>query len=243
MTTSASIDFSVNRDLIITESLMHLGVLPEGGSPTANQLSDHARTLNIMVKRWMGRGINLWAIDRVTLALVTAQTDYITGTDTFTRTLTGAAISATYIKSILECNVRNTNGQETPVMIVPRKDYFGLSNKTTSGQVNQIYFQPNLTSSTVFVYPAPSNSTDTLRFIVKRTLEDFDAAGDTPDFPQEWYEALYLGLAYRLSRVYRVPLNERLALKQEAEKALEEAEGWDREQEVSVQITPSWVGK
>lgn len=237
MTTSGSIDFSVSRDDIIEEALMHLGILPEGGTPTSDQLTDHSRTLNIMVKALIGRGINLWAVDRVTLALVEDQEEYVTGTDTFTRTTTGAAIPALYIKSIIEAN-RYDGTTETPINIVARKEYFGLGDKTSTGKVNQIYFQPNLTSSTISVYPSPDNSTDTLRLVVKRTLEDFDASSDTPDFPQEWYEALYIGLAYRLSRKYRIPLAERKMLREEAELALQEAEGWDREQETSIYFQP-----
>jgi hypothetical protein len=240
MTTSGSINFSVSRDDLITEALMHIGALPEGGTPTAAQISDASRTLNIMIKRWMAKpGIDLWAIDTVTLALVTNQATYTTGVATFTRTDTGAAVSATYIKAILEAVVRDSNSIDLPVTIVSREEYFNLGNKASSGRVNQIYFQPNLASSTISVYPVSSNSTDTLRLIVKRTLEDFDATGDTPDFPQEWYEALYLGLAARLARPYRLPISERASLKQEADEALEEVMDWNVEQGTSIKITPS----
>lgn len=242
MTTSGSIDFSVSRDTIITESLMHLGVLGEGGTPTSSQISDASRTLNIMIKAWMARpNFNLWAIDRVALALVAGQQEYITGVDTFTRIANAAVVPATSIKALMDVVVRTSSSSvDIPITIISRQEYWNQGNKTTRGTINQVHFQPNLTNSSLFVYPTSSNSTDTLRMIVKRTLEDFDASGDTPDFPQEWYEALYLGLAARLARPYRVPLSERSDLRNEAELALELAEEWSsREQETSVQITPN----
>lgn len=62
MATSGSTDFSVDRDSIITEALQLCGVVPEGGTPTANQLSDSARTLNMLVKNLQVKGFNLFTI-------------------------------------------------------------------------------------------------------------------------------------------------------------------------------------
>jgi hypothetical protein len=39
---------------------------------------------------------------------------------------------------------------------------------------------------------------------VDRPFEDFDAAGNNPDFPQEWYDPLVWLLAERLEPEYRV---------------------------------------
>ena len=313
MSTSGSIDFSVSRDDIIEEALMTIGVLPEGGAPTADQLTDHSRTLNIMVKAMVGRGINLWAVDKVTLFLEEDKVAYTTGTDhialtsgvtrtalaaaaassattisvdsatgistgyaigvelddgtvqwttvngapsgttvTLTTALTGAAavdnivyvyiakVNALRIKSILDVTRKTKDLQEIPIEIIARTDYHNLPIKTTTGKVNQIQFQPNLAFSIISVYNEPDDETETLEMLCKRTLEDFDAAGDTPDFPQEWYEALYLGLAYRLSRKYRLSLGERNTLRDEAGFALIEAEGWDREQGTSIFVRPNY---
>lgn len=63
MATSGSTDFSVSRDDIITEALQICGVVPEGGTASANQLSDSSRTLNMMIKNWQATaGFNLWTI-------------------------------------------------------------------------------------------------------------------------------------------------------------------------------------
>lgn len=311
MTTSGSIDFSISRDDLIEESLMRLGVLPEGGAPTSDQLTDHSRSLNMLVKAIIARGIQLWAVDKVTLFLeqdkikYTVGTDHIARTDNVARTtlassasasastisvssatgiantyaigielddgtmqwttvngalsgttvtlttaLTGAAaagnnvyaytakVNALYIKSVIEVVRRDPNLTDVPISIIDRQAYHFLGSKTQESTVNQIHFQPNLTSSVITTYPESNSSVDTLEMLVKRTLEDFDAAGNTPDFPQEYYELLCWGLCEILSSVYRLPLSERAYYGARFKAAQEDAEGFDREQETSVNMSP-----
>lgn len=306
MTTSGSIDFSISRDNIITEALQALQALGEGETPSANQLSDHSRTLNMMVKAWMSRGLNIWAIQPLTLVLEADKTTYTLGTDhitsslvrttlsadassssitvtsasgfadtynigvelddgtmqwttvsgapsgttiTLATTLTGVAsagnvvycyqskYNALGIREVIKVIKRDKNQQDVPINLISRDEYYGLGDKTTSSQVTQVYFQPNLTNRVFYVYPLSSNETDTLEILTKRTLEDFDAESDTPDFPQEYYEALCLGLAYRLSRHYGKSISERQELKSAALEALWEAESADVEQNTSIYIS------
>lgn len=52
MATSGSYDFTMTRDDCISEALAQLGVLGEGESPTAAQLTADSFTLNLMLKAW-----------------------------------------------------------------------------------------------------------------------------------------------------------------------------------------------
>ena len=62
MAYSGSRDFTLTRDEIITEAMEKAGVLATGENPTADQTASAKRTLNIMVKGWQTRGINLWTV-------------------------------------------------------------------------------------------------------------------------------------------------------------------------------------
>lgn len=307
MTTSGSIDFSVSRDNIITEALMILGALGEGGTPTSSQLSDHARSLNMMVKAWQARGINLWTIQRLSLMTEEDKVAYTLGTDhiaanlvrtsltsdassgastievdsatgiatsyfigielddgtmqwttvngapsgttiTLTATLTGDAAednvvyvyatkySALGVVEIIQAFRRTSDQQDSPINILSRDEYNNLPDKQTEGKVTNIQYQPNLTTSVFYTYPETDDETDTIELIVKRRLEDFDAAGDTPDFPQTFYEALCYGLAFRLSHHYGKSINERKELMMTAELMLQEAESGDAEHQTSTFI-------
>ena len=62
MTTSGSVDFSSTRSNLIEDALRKCGVLREGVSASANQLTTGARALNIWIKSPHTDGIPLWAI-------------------------------------------------------------------------------------------------------------------------------------------------------------------------------------
>ena len=56
MTTSGSYTFSVNRDQIIRDALMNIRKLDEIETPTAQQTTDCALKLNMLVKQWQAMG-------------------------------------------------------------------------------------------------------------------------------------------------------------------------------------------
>ena len=300
MATSGSIDYVVTRDDIITEALELLGVLGEGQSASANQLSSCARTLNMMVKSWQADGMNLSALQRTYVFLEKNKSEYtltssgdnwttsftstqigtagstgdttvdvgsISGisngdyigiqlddgsmqwttvngapsgtTVTLTDALTANAASDNYVyvyttkaskpASIFSCTVKTTSGTETTVDINNITDYTNLSDKSSDGQVTQVFFEKGVSSPTLFVWPQSSSTTDYLVLWVQRTFEDFDASTDNPDFPQEYYMALSFNLAAALSFKYGTPagLLDRITLK--AKTLKEEAMGFDSE--------------
>src|SRR3990167_1844918 len=80
MATSVSVDFSVSRDTIITRAWQLLGVVEEGGTATANQITDGTSWLNLMVKNWQIDGLHLWSLEHIVLFPVKAQRKYSFGT-------------------------------------------------------------------------------------------------------------------------------------------------------------------
>jgi hypothetical protein len=70
------------------------------------------------------------------------------------------------------------------------------------------------------LFPVPDTVTAddgyTVTLVYQRPYEDFDAASDTPDFPQEWYDALKFGLADRLSIEYGCSIEDRNDIEQKA---------------------------
>ena len=266
MPTSGSINLSASRYDIITEALEILGVLGEGVSPNADQLTSAGRTLNYMVKTWQADGINLFAVQQVYLFLIKNQSSYsLIGSTTdhytaaFVETTTSAAASsgattitvtsATGISSgdkigvyqdstmhwttvngapagttvtltaaltadvasgavvyvytskanrpmrVLESVVHDHNGHDVPIHVGSREEYFNQSDKGTDSRVNTVYYDPQVTSPKLYVWPQTDDERHYLKLYIQRTLEDFDASADVPDFPQEWY----LPLAYNLA--------------------------------------------
>lgn len=80
-----------------------------------------------------------------------------------------------------------------------RSEYFNQPNKDTSSTVTQYYYDPQLTTGKLYVWPRPDTVDQMLNFTYKRTIEDFDLGSNDPDFPQEWLEALGYNLAIRIA--------------------------------------------
>ena len=308
MSTSGSIDFSVDRDEIITEALEQMGVLAQGQSPSADQLTSMARTLNMMVKAWQGAGLNLFAVQKLYVYLEKNKHEYDLGATTtdhvsaeYNRTTTTAAAAAAdttievtsitgmaasdYIGIKLDdgtmqwttingapagTTVTLTNaltdtvnsgvtvffyttkanrpmkisnvvlsdsisGIDTPIWTMSRDEYISLSNKKSDGSVNQIYYDPQIGLGKLAVWPESDSVDDYLTLWVQRTLEDFDAATDDADFPQEWFLALAFGLAKLSLTKYGVGRDLRREITKEAIILRKEAESFDMEDGFTIQ--------
>ena len=118
---------------------------------------------------------------------------------------------------------------DTRLNRLSREEYWGLGDKTVSGPPNQFYYDPQLDSGVLYLYPVPEDVDDTIEFVYHRPFEDFDTSTDTPDFPQEWYQAVRFGLAAVIAPEYGVPLKVREDLKRDAAYYKREVSNWDRE--------------
>ena len=302
MATSGSIDFSVSRDDIITEALEQMGVLAEGQSPSADQLTSMARTLNMLVKTWQADGLNLFAVQKLYVYLEASKSEYSlssTTTDHFsaeynrttlsvagvatdstvtvttvtgiadgdyigiklddgtmdwttvngapagsvvilTAALTGAAASGNTVyhytsKANRPMRIANVvmsdavSEQDTPIGTMSRQEYIELPNKGADGSVNQVYYDPQVGTGVLYVWPQADDADKYLTIWVQRTLEDFDAASDNADFPQEWYLPLALNLAAISCTKYGVHRFERSQINQLAAMYLRLAQSFDIE--------------
>ena len=299
MTTSGSVNFTMNRDDIITDALEDLGVLEVGETPNTDQITACARKLNMMVKAWMAQGYHLWAMKEATLFLVVGTQTYSLGatgthcTDTYVHTTlsTAEATSSTSIgitsatgmsasdnigivlddgtihwttisgapgttttiatglasaassgnvvfaytskinrpQRIISAYRRNIDGNDTPIDIESRQGYADLSNKTTQGKSNKVFYNPQLTNGILSVWPTPDLATDVIRFWYERVIEDFDAVTDNPDFPIEWASAICAGLTYAMAPKSGRSLSEISFFKNDADEKLQIALGYDKE--------------
>lgn len=212
MTTSASTNFSVSRDDLIKGALRKIGVVPQGESPTADQITEGAFALNLLVKAWQADGMPLWAIRTTAIPLTLNVNTYAIGT--------GLTINVDKpLKVIRAWNRDSASNVDIPVRVITHQEYDILGNKTSSGNPIQIYYEPQRDSGMLYMFPTPdavSVAKNQIYITYQRPFEDFDASTDTPDFPQEWYDAVLYGLAVRLAPEYGVPIDQRQLLGREA---------------------------
>jgi len=209
--TSGSTDFSVTRDDIIKRALRLIGVLAQGETPTTDQTTEAALALNGLVKAWQTDGMPLWALKTYSVPLSAGTSSYRIG-------LTQTVNIPKPLKVIQAYNHNTTSNVDIPMRVLTKQEYNMLGNKTSSGNPIQIYYDPQVSYGDLFVFPVPTSteaSANTIKIVYQRPFEDFDASTDTPDFPQEWYDAFTYGLACRLAPEYGVASSDRKILVQE----------------------------
>lgn len=211
MTTSNSTDFSVTRDDIIKRALRLIGVVAQGETPTTDQTTEAALSLNGLVKAWQADGMPLWALKTYSMPLTASTASYRIG-------VSQAINTPKPLKIIQAFNHDSNSNVDIPIRIITRQEYNMLGNKTSSGNPIQVFYDPQNTYGDLYVFPVPTSTeaaANTIKIVYQRPFEDFDVSTDTPDFPQEWYDALTYGLATRLAPEYGVPTNDRKMLWQE----------------------------
>lgn len=119
--------------------------------------------------------------------------------------------------------------QEVPLDVMSRMDYLALPNKTATGAINQVFYDPQLTTGYLYLWLAQTSVRDLLKFTWWRPIEDFNAAGDNADLPQEWLQALIFNLAVVMAPEFGVPTERLAATKALADEYLSDMEGFDRD--------------
>jgi hypothetical protein len=209
---------------LIDKALEKAGIVSPGGTPTTNQRNAALADLNPMAVAWRKYGLTTWARASHTFNLTNGDGDYTVGSGLDVDIARPVRILGAYY---------TRNGKDTALTQVSKSDYFGLTDKTTSGLPVQFWYNQD-TPATLYLWPVPNEDglTCTLDYHVPLTAM---ALGDTLDVPAEWDEAFVFNLAVRLCPTYgRTASKELLSL---AKETLDLATGSNTE-ETSVRFEP-----
>ena len=127
-----------------------------------------------------------------------------------------------------------TTGISTQMIPFSRIDYRNQPNKESPGTITQYFYDPRGGANTqgiMYVWPAPPDVTNAMKFTWWRPIQDFSTSADTPDLPQEWLDCLIWNLAYKMAPEYDTPPQRYNMLKEQAAGSLDLVMGWDREPE------------
>jgi hypothetical protein len=146
---------------------------------------------NLMLARWSNQGVNLWAVDLVTVPLVAGQSTYSVDANTV---------------MILDAYLGITNsGPEIDRIIMPisRTEYASYPNKSQQG-FTTVYWFDRLLSPTITLWPVPDgNSAQVLKYYRVRQIQDSNfTSGQNVEIPYLWLEAFAYGLAARLAVIF-----------------------------------------
>lgn len=151
---------------------------------------------NLMLANWSNKGVNLWAVDLVTVPLVAGQSTYNVDSNTVV---------------MLDAYMVIDNGFADPIdrIILPisRTEYASYPNKEQEGFTTVFWFD-RLIAPTVTLWPVPDgNSAQFLKYYRVRRIQDSNLqGGQNVEVPYLWLDAFAYGLASRLAQIWNPPL-------------------------------------
>jgi hypothetical protein len=174
-----------------------------------------------------------------TTILWTVITNVVGTTITFTAPLTVAVTDGNKVytyqtkinrpEQINSLRIRTSNNSDLPTVALARDSYFNIPVKTNSARPNQWYYDKQLAYGDIYLWSTPNSSSDLVKFTFQKMFFDIDEASTNADFPVEWIDPIVLNLALRLARIYGKDQNYREQLKRDADEAMANVQGYDRE--------------
>ena len=219
MTTSGTYAFNPAMGEIVLYAYQNIGVRPT--SVLQEHMESARMATNMMLSRWSNMGVNLWAVDLITVPLVEGQATYAVDGNTI---------------MVLDAYTTTSSGIDRVIMPISRTEYASYPNKTQQGFPTSYWFD-RLVSPTITLWPVPDGSSATiLKYYRVRQIQDANLQnGENAEIPYRWLEALSDGLAYRLARIWAPQMA--VALKAQADESYQIAAEQDVEN-VNTYISP-----
>lgn len=185
MATSGTTAYEPAVDDIIEEAFDRLGIEVRSGY----QSRSARRSMNLLLQSWSNKQINLWKTVLTTQALTQGTTSYTLASD---------------ILDITDVVLRRSS-LDTHMNRLSRAEYQDRPNKTTQSRPSQ-YWLHRQSTPVLFIYPAPENSTDTVRFFAMERIEDITTSQQTIDIPSRFIPAFHSGLTFMLASKFKPEL-------------------------------------
>ena len=222
MATSGTKTWTLYVDEVIDEAMSRIGSEPI----TGNEAKGARRSLNIMMRDWANRGIQLWTIDEATQTVTEGTANYTL--DTYTIGVTEAVISRT----------KNSVRTDFQMERFNREDYLNIPVKSTKGRPSQYFLDMQRAAPVVYLYPTPDNSTDVFRYKRRNRIEDITASTESIDIPDRFLPCAVSGLSFYMAQKRpQIDINRRQELKLQYEEEFKRALDEGREK-VDLKIYP-----
>jgi len=215
MATSGTTTFELDVADAIEEAYERIGKEVRSGYDSKSA----RRSLNLLLQDLSNRQVHLWKLVLTSQALTEGTASYTLSADVLD------------IQNV----VLRRSSIDTTMHRLGQSEYQTRPNKATKSRPSQ-YWLERLSTPVLHIYPAPENSTDTVRFYAMERIEDITAGTETIDIPSRFAPAIISGLAYWLS-VKKAP--ERIQfMKLQYDEDLKNAMDEDRER-VSLKPVPA----
>ncbi len=188
-------NYSINAVKVIDAALRVLGVLRSGDTTNndTTMQNDCLEALNLMLKNYQNYGIEQWTRETHTISNLAAyQSNYMFAN-------ANADITNIVPERIIQAYITPQANVDVEVTPISMQEYWALANKKATGMPNQVAYNFQNDYGMLYLWPIPTVNTYHLTIVYQKPYDDLDAATDTFDVPQRWFEALKWNLAVRLA--------------------------------------------
>lgn len=183
MSVSGVTDWPVTAGEIVTQAMYELGELSQGEDPSGEEMEDGLLRLNAMLRSWSGEG-NLFREASGTL------------------TLPAGTASGTLPADVRDVSsVRYVGSFNRPLAQWNRSQFYSVPNRIQTGTPVAYYVSETISGRTITLWPVPSAGAK-LELDYSRVAQTVTDPSETVDVPEEWQEALIMGLASRLASMF-----------------------------------------
>ncbi len=231
MTTSGTTAFVPNRDQVVRGALRLVGAYASTDNPRPEQVTDAVEALNMMLKNWQKDGC-LWLKHFIYVAMAAATASYVIGPGSSATVTSDAAAAIPYTQRPIRVYTPRRRIKATGVEVplsepMSRTDYSNLPNKATPGTPVQVYYDPQLLTGTLFVWPVPTGATEQIVCTVDRIIEDASIDENTFDVPVEWVRVVKWNLAKEIMIEYGLSASDRKGIQDQADYLKQNMEAWN----------------
>jgi hypothetical protein len=223
--------FNPVRDQIIKGALRLVNAYASTDEPRPEQMADALESLNILLKSWQVEGF-LWLKQHVTLTCVSGQAKYLIPSAAVVSDETGQPIARPTRVSNFTRRTTLT-GADVPMgdtgQPVSRQEYSELPIKDAPGVPLMPYYDPQLATGALFLWPVPNSNTIQVKFTADRPIQDMISDTDTFDVPQEQLRRIKYALALEIAPEYALPAGDYDRLAKKYEVMVESLDSYDRE--------------
>ena len=176
-------------DRIVREAMREAGKLQDGQDPTSEQYARYFPRVQDMVNLWQTKGIKLWLWVDQSITLISGQATYTIKS--------GGDVNLPRPVDLVSGYYSDSNGVRRPLTSLSWDEYDRLSQVSQTGALNSYFLDKQALQFNLsfWLTPDAQAATGTAHMIVKQTVTGPVALNDVIGFPQEWFIALYWGLA------------------------------------------------
>lgn len=150
------------------------------------------RELNFLFSGWSNYTPNLWTVIRTQTVLVPGTATYSIPSQTIM-----------ILDASIVLNFGTANESRRYITPISRTEYLSYANQQSPGAPTVYWFDRTIAPTITFYLVPDSNGPYTFDYFSCLQIQDANLpAGETPNVPYRWFDAIVAGMAHRLSRIY-----------------------------------------